>query len=206
MYAAPSSIHIRKAIEPVESITAEEAMRRARAAHYRLHPRPAPVRMPRLTPAIEPGPVAEEVPMIEAAPIPEPAQETEAPKPVEFQPFSMSVTVSFTGFSASDDVAAPRVRAADIVTQTAEHYGLSRHDLISERRTQNLLRPRQVAMYLSKELTLLSLPQIGAKIGGRDHTTVLHGCRRIAQFLADGDGKLHADIAAIKKRLGVSTL
>lgn len=61
----------------------------------------------------------------------------------------------------------------------ANHFGVTRHDMLSERRTSNIVLPRQIAMYLCKALTLRSLPEIGRKFGGRDHTTVLHSVRKI---------------------------
>ena len=60
-----------------------------------------------------------------------------------------------------------------------QHYGITRFDMISSRRTWRVVQPRQVAMYLAKTLTLMSLPQIGRQFGKRDHTTVLHACRKI---------------------------
>lgn len=71
----------------------------------------------------------------------------------------------------------------------AEHFGLRLADLVSPSRRRNVARPRQLAMALSKELTNASLPEIGAAFGGRDHTTVLHACTRIAELRA-GDAKL----------------
>jgi hypothetical protein len=67
-----------------------------------------------------------------------------------------------------------------IQTVVARSYKISRLDLISARRTQNIVLPRQVAMYLAKKLTLRSLPEVSRLFGGRDHTTVLHGVRKIA--------------------------
>jgi len=63
----------------------------------------------------------------------------------------------------------------------AEHYGLKVSDLKSKRRTESISTPRQIAMYLCRTLTSHSLPEIGRIFGGRDHTTVLHGCRKIAE-------------------------
>lgn len=62
-------------------------------------------------------------------------------------------------------------------------YGVSLQDLLSQRRTRDLTLPRHVAYYLAKELTHFSLPMIGRHMGGRDHTTILHGCRKIAAKL-----------------------
>ena len=72
-----------------------------------------------------------------------------------------------------------RVKIEDIQKLVATHYNVSRADILSERRTAAVVKPRQIAMYLSKVLTLRSLPEIGRRFGGRDHTTVLHAVRKI---------------------------
>ncbi len=77
-----------------------------------------------------------------------------------------------------------RVRVDDILRIVAKHYNVTRADLLSQRRTANVVKPRQVAMYLAKTLTLRSLPEIGRRFGGRDHTTVLHAVRKIDRLLA----------------------
>ena len=71
---------------------------------------------------------------------------------------------------------------------------------LSSRRTANVVRPRQVAMYLAKILTLRSLPEIGRRFGGRDHTTVLHAVRKI-ETLAGNDSALAEEIEALKRQL-----
>lgn len=68
----------------------------------------------------------------------------------------------------------------DIQKKTAEFYKLDMRDFHSPQRSRRVARPRQVAMYLARELTMRSLPEIGKRFGGRDHTTVLHACRRVA--------------------------
>jgi len=73
-------------------------------------------------------------------------------------------------------------------------------DLLSRRRTRTIARPRQMAMALSKELTEHSLPEIGDAFGGRDHTTVLHACRKIEE-LCDTDGKIREDKARLLREL-----
>jgi chromosomal replication initiator protein len=73
--------------------------------------------------------------------------------------------------------------------------------MLSQRRTANVVRPRQIAMYLAKTLTMRSLPEIGRKFGGRDHTTVLHGVRKIEALVAI-DGELDGEIQQLKRRLG----
>ena len=72
------------------------------------------------------------------------------------------------------------VSIENIQKTVADYYKLRVADLLSKRRSRSIARPRQVAMALAKELTNHSLPEIGDAFGGRDHTTVLHGCRRIA--------------------------
>jgi chromosomal replication initiator protein len=93
-----------------------------------------------------------------------------------------------------------RIRVEDILRIVAKHYGVSRADLLSSRRTANVVRPRQIAMYLAKTLTLRSLPEIGRRFGGRDHTTVLHAVRKI-EGLVQGDKGLAEEIDALKRLL-----
>jgi len=73
----------------------------------------------------------------------------------------------------------------NIQKTVAEYYKIRVADLVSKRRTRSIARPRQVAMALAKELTNHSLPEIGDAFGGRDHTTVLHACRKVAALRAD---------------------
>ena len=93
-----------------------------------------------------------------------------------------------------------RVRIEDIQRVVARQYNVSRADLLSSRRTANVVRPRQVAMYLAKILTLRSLPEIGRRFGGRDHTTVLHAVRKI-ENLAGSDSALAEEIESLKRQL-----
>ena len=91
-----------------------------------------------------------------------------------------------------------RVRIEDIQKVVARHYNVSKNDLLSNRRTRVIVRPRQIAMYLSKILTPRSLPEIGRRFGGRDHTTVLHAVRKIEAMLAD-DQTLAQEIELLKR-------
>ncbi|MFC3691548.1 chromosomal replication initiator protein DnaA [Chenggangzhangella methanolivorans] len=93
-----------------------------------------------------------------------------------------------------------RVKIEDIQRIVAKHYQVSRADVLSSRRTQNVVRPRQVAMYLSKVLTLRSLPEIGRRFGGRDHTTVLHAVRKITE-LVKTDGALKDELELLTRML-----
>jgi chromosomal replication initiator protein len=78
-----------------------------------------------------------------------------------------------------------RVKIEDIQKLVASRYNVSRSDILSERRTAAVVRPRQIAMYLAKVLTLRSLPEIGRRFGGRDHTTVLHAVRKIEKAIGE---------------------
>jgi chromosomal replication initiator protein len=93
-----------------------------------------------------------------------------------------------------------RVKIEDIQKLVASRYNVSRSDILSERRTAAVVRPRQIAMYLSKVLTLRSLPEIGRRFGGRDHTTVLHAVRKIEKQL-DGDTSLSDEVELLKRML-----
>ena len=91
-----------------------------------------------------------------------------------------------------------RVRIEDIQRIVARHYNVSRQELVSNRRTRVIVKPRQVAMYLSKTMTPRSFPEIGRRFGGRDHTTVLHAVRKIEELIA-GDQKLSHEIELLRR-------
>ncbi|MBS9719239.1 chromosomal replication initiator protein DnaA [Tianweitania sp. BSSL-BM11] len=91
-----------------------------------------------------------------------------------------------------------RVRIEDIQRVVARHYNVSKTELLSNRRTRTIVKPRQVAMYLSKVLTPRSLPEIGRRFGGRDHTTVLHAVRKI-EDLTGSDAKLAQEIEFLRR-------
>jgi len=93
-----------------------------------------------------------------------------------------------------------RITVDDIQKATAEHYGMKQSDLISERRNRAIARPRQAAMWLAKQLTTRSLPDIGRRFGGRDHTTVLHAVRRIEALKAN-DPVLTQDLETLTRKL-----
>lgn len=82
-------------------------------------------------------------------------------------------------------IAPVRSRILHIQAVVAKDYGVSMNDLTSQRRTSNVVQPRQVAMYLCRVHTKQSLPEIGRRFGGRDHTTVLHACRKIEAKIAN---------------------
>jgi chromosomal replication initiator protein len=93
-----------------------------------------------------------------------------------------------------------RVRVEEILKLVSAHFNVTRADLLSSRRTASVVRPRQIAMYLSKTLTLRSLPEIGRRFGGRDHTTVLHAVRKIEGLIGENPN-LKEEIALLKRML-----
>ena len=80
------------------------------------------------------------------------------------------------------------------------YFKMRQTDLLSPRRARDIVRPRQIAMYLCKQLTTRSLPEIGRKFGGRDHTTVIHAVRQIDK-LRQKDAVLDQDVETVKRRL-----
>jgi chromosomal replication initiator protein len=93
-----------------------------------------------------------------------------------------------------------KVTVDHIQKMVSEHYGLKQADLISERRARAVARPRQVAMWLAKQITTRSLPDIGRRFGGRDHTTVLHAVRRIESLKAE-DPAIARDVDVLLRKL-----
>ena len=93
-----------------------------------------------------------------------------------------------------------RVTIDEIQKKVAEHFNMKMSEMISARRARAVARPRQVAMYLAKQLTSRSLPEIGRKFGGRDHTTVMHACKKIEE-LAETDRTLAEDVELLRRML-----
>lgn len=93
-----------------------------------------------------------------------------------------------------------QVSIGNIQKVVGEYYKVKMSDLLSKRRSRSVARPRQVAMALAKELTNHSLPEIGDAFGGRDHTTVLHACRKIKE-LSDVDTEIQQDIKNLQRQL-----
>ncbi len=93
-----------------------------------------------------------------------------------------------------------KITVDEIQRAVAEYYNLRLSELLSARRSRNIARPRQVAMYLAKQLTERSLPEIGRRFGGRDHTTVIHAVRKIEE-LRQQDAALDEDIHRLTRQL-----
>lgn len=94
-----------------------------------------------------------------------------------------------------------KVTIEEIQKRVAEHFNLRMTDMQSARRARAVARPRQIAMYLSKQLTTRSLPEIGRKFGGRDHTTVMHAVRKVEE-LKNTDNAFAEDVDLLRRMLG----
>jgi hypothetical protein len=95
-------------------------------------------------------------------------------------------------------------RIEDVIGAVCNHFNVSKTDMLSSRRHKAIVMPRQVAMYVARTFTLRSLPEIGRRFGGRDHTTVMHAVGKMTALLEAGDERAASDIAAIKQALGVA--
>jgi chromosomal replication initiator protein len=93
-----------------------------------------------------------------------------------------------------------KVTIEEIQRKVAEHYNVRLSDLIGPKRVRTIARPRQIAMYLAKQLTPRSLPEIGRRFGGRDHTTIMHGVRKIEELMAQ-DTQMAEDLQLLRRLL-----
>lgn len=123
---------------------------------------------------------------------------------------SMSIRIRIAGWKAWDEVLFLNgntiihepITCERIVRLVCQIYDVTKTDLLSDRRTRELVKPRQIACYLAKQLTPRSLPEIGRKLGGRDHTTVLHAIRKVEAMRGD-DLSFDAEIASLERMLTV---
>ncbi|WP_136683435.1 chromosomal replication initiator protein DnaA [Falsirhodobacter xinxiangensis] len=93
-----------------------------------------------------------------------------------------------------------KVTIEEIQRKVAEHYNVRLSDMIGPKRVRTIARPRQIAMYLAKQLTPRSLPEIGRRFGGRDHTTIMHGVRKIEELMST-DSQLADDLQMLRRLL-----
>jgi chromosomal replication initiator protein len=96
-----------------------------------------------------------------------------------------------------------KITIDEIQKKVVEHYNIKLSDMHSPRRSRSIARPRQVAMYLAKSITTRSLPEIGRKFGGRDHTTVIHAIKTIEEIMVN-DPNLAEDIELLTRILQTS--
>ncbi|MDP5219944.1 chromosomal replication initiator protein DnaA [Ruegeria sp. 2205SS24-7] len=93
-----------------------------------------------------------------------------------------------------------KITVEEIQRKVSEYYNIRLSDIIGPKRVRSYARPRQIAMYLCKQLTSRSLPEIGRRFGGRDHTTVMHGVRRIEELKLT-DGQIAEDVEMLRRAL-----
>ena len=93
-----------------------------------------------------------------------------------------------------------KITVESITDIVAEHFGITAADIISSKKSRNIAHPRQICMYLCRELVNTSLKDIGQKLGKRDHSTILHGCNKIADDLKT-DTSLQSVIDVLKKKI-----
>ncbi|MFT4915237.1 MAG: chromosomal replication initiator protein [Yoonia sp.] len=93
-----------------------------------------------------------------------------------------------------------KVTVEEIQRKVSEHYNIRLSDMIGPKRVRTLARPRQIAMYLAKKMTSRSLPEIGRRFGGRDHTTVMHGVKKIEELKAI-DSQMADDVELLRRAL-----
>ena len=112
------------------------------------------------------------------------------------------ITMELTQDCLSDVLKASdrKVTVEEIQRKVSEHYAIRLSDMIGPKRVRNYARPRQIAMYLAKHMTNRSLPEIGRRFGGRDHTTVMHGVRRIEELKAK-DSQIADDLELLRRAL-----
>ncbi|MGJ8622998.1 MAG: chromosomal replication initiator protein DnaA [Yoonia sp.] len=112
------------------------------------------------------------------------------------------ITLELTQDCLSDVLKASdrKVTVEEIQRKVSEHYNIRLSDMIGPKRVRNYARPRQIAMYLAKQMTSRSLPEIGRRFGGRDHTTVMHGVRRIEELMAL-DSQIADDLELLRRAL-----
>ena len=112
------------------------------------------------------------------------------------------ITVDFAKHALKDllNLQARLVTIENIQKTVADYFKVRVADLLSQRRNRSVARPRQIAMALAKELTQHSLPEIGDAFGGRDHTTVLHACRKVKE-LKDSEPRTREDYSNLLRTL-----
>jgi hypothetical protein len=107
---------------------------------------------------------------------------------------------------AAQPAAPGPITVSRVIKATAEYFRVTAPELVSDSRTQPLTRRRQIAMHVAHKVTGRSLPFIGSRFGGRDHTTILNGVRAVQRLLDSGDRETVVAVGAIKKRLQATTV
>ena len=112
------------------------------------------------------------------------------------------ITLELTQDCLSDVLKASdrKVTVEEIQRKVSEHFNIRLSDMIGPKRLRTFARPRQMAMYLAKQMTSRSLPEIGRRFGGRDHTTVMHGVKRIEELMVT-DSQIADDVELLRRAL-----
>lgn len=160
-------------------------------------------RRQRLWPDAPRAKAARPVPVAIAQPLPPMIDEEDrATKLAALQRQVAAVGSNLAAMLDTRDVHVRQTPVTLIVKTICAYYGVREQDLMAQRRTRTVVLPRQIAMYLARELTVKSMPEIGRRFGNRDHTTVLHAIRKIEARRAD-DAGLNAEIAELIGLLSV---
>lgn len=109
--------------------------------------------------------------------------------------------VTYLFYQNQLDASASRVMVSTIVDVVCAAYDVSKVDIVSQRRSLKVVRPRQIVMYLAKTMTKSSYPEIGRRLGGRDHTTIMHGVNRI-NSLRKSSPDLDSELQELTRILG----
>lgn len=139
---------------------------------------------------------------IKVIPVPKPPKYRDyQPTPQSHRPLVTEITIATPKEWAA--VKFPPNPILEIQKAVAEHFKFKNgvHDLLAHRRVRKMVRPRQIAIYLCRELTLKSLPEIGRKFAGRDHTTILHSVRKIEELIQTNPAWA-AEVEVIRRRIG----
>ena len=118
------------------------------------------------------------------------------------EPITASLVTEALGTLNSDtpQPVPTNIKAANILTAVSKYYDVSIADLKGKKRLKRIVVPRQIAMYLMRELTSISLPKIGKEFGGKDHTTVLHACEKIGELILN-DSQIQKEVNELKRQL-----
>ena len=195
----PSIMHIRRAVEPMEVITAAEALARRDARQNKGRPA-TPIVLRTRPPAV--------LHEYKFGPFWMHSKEFGPPWCPQFKvPDFWFASANIGGVipaPARDWIVIKNGLTCDrILSAVATYYGVATFELLSHRRSAQIVKPRHIAMYLCKELTGRSLPFIGQRMSGRDHTTIMHGVRKIARLVEAGDPEITSDVWELRRRLGV---
>ena len=119
-------------------------------------------------------------------------------KPIEFRIFNSDIGLGIVG--CVNCHMGRGLTMARIQGEVSDYFDIPAYEMKSNRRSRSVARPRQIAMFLAKELTPKSLPEIGRRFGDRDHTTVIHAIRKVKELM-ESDPKISADVEILRERL-----